>query len=124
MLKWDEWRGSNDGRPSMFIKHLVAWRGWRIDLHKFVRADDPNCYHTHPAKALRFILWGGYHEAVLDMKFFTGTVANVVEWKPLRAGIIKPELCHRIYALRNGKSSWSLWLRWPKTHEIQIVGEC
>ena len=53
VMRWDEWRGSIDGRPSMLVKRLFERWGYRIDLHKFIRADDPSCYHTHPATAVR-----------------------------------------------------------------------
>jgi hypothetical protein len=28
----DEWRGSFDGRPSMFIKRLLDRWGWRVEI--------------------------------------------------------------------------------------------
>lgn len=117
MRFWDEWRGSIDGRPSMFIRHLLYFKGYRLDLHKFIRADDLTCFHTHPAKAIRIILLGGYTEQIylssLKRKWVIGSI-----------GIVRPELCHRIDRLLNGKYSFSLWLRWPKTNNIKIYGEC
>lgn len=113
-MKWTEWRGSFDGRPAMYIKRLFELNGWRLDLHKFVRPDDDGCFHTHPAKAWRFIVWGGYSEQLSD-----GTV--------VRRGVgffggVNPELEHRIHSLNNGMTSWSLWLRAPKTHKIYLRG--
>lgn len=123
---WHEWRGSSDGRPSMFVRNLLSLRGFKLDLHKFIRADDPTCFHTHPAKALRVILWGGYTEQI---RYEGGAFPKSVwykkkQWIPGDIGIIQPELCHRIDWLRNGRASYSLWLRWPKSAEITIFGEC
>ena len=115
-LYWHEWRGSSDGRPSMLVRVLIDFRGYRVDLHKFIRADDEGCFHTHPSTAIRMILWGGYIEEIRNDK--------LKPWHPGNIGIVKPELCHRIYALLNGKSSYSLWIRFPKRAEVRIFGEC
>lgn len=144
---WQEWRGANDGRPSMFIRTLFSFRGYKLDLHKFVRADDPTCFHTHPAKALRLILWGGYVEERYPDSDLAGLrllgfgareaaelIASVgkwheprrtfVKWSPGWLGVVFPEDCHRIHSIRNGRSSYSLWFRWPKSAEIKIKGAC
>lgn len=113
-MKWDEWRGDHAGHPVMYIKHLASFHGWKIDLHKMVRADDVECFHTHPAKAIRIILWGGYAEQEFTGKYFKW-------WKPGNIGIVKPELCHRI-ALLLKNVSYSLWIRWPKSHEVKLIG--
>jgi hypothetical protein len=122
-MKWDEWRGSNDGRPSMLIKRLFEWRGWRLDLHKFIRADDLTCFHTHPATAIRIILWGGYTEEI-DTRIPGRVLYDYRRLMPGYIGIVRPELCHRVHELRNGHSSYSLWLRGPKTHAVEIIGAC
>ena len=119
-MKWDEWRGSIDGRPSMLVKRLFDRWGYRIDLHKFIRSDDPGCFHTHPATAVRVILWGGYVEQIDSRLGF-------YKWRALRAGrigVVQPELCHRIDRLLNGRCSYSLWLRGRKRAKIEIVGAC
>lgn len=113
---WDEWRGSFDGRPAMLIKRLFEVFGRRVDLHKFVRADDPACFHTHPATAFRIVLWGGYVEEIDGKGFRT--------LRPGYVGVVRPELCHRIHKLLNGKSSYSLWLRGKKTAKVEIRGHC
>lgn len=115
-MRWDEWRGSLDGRPVMWTRNLVAFHGWRLDLHKFVAADAAGCLHTHPANAWRLIVWGGYFEEV------EGSTAHK-EWRPGMFGRVKPSLSHRVAALRNGRSSYSLWLRAPKTHDVQLRGQ-
>lgn len=78
-----------------------------------VGADSPGCYHTHPAKALRLVLWAGYVEELED--------GTRVQWWPGQIGLVRPELAHRIAALPRG-NSYSLWLRWPKTHRIELRG--
>lgn len=98
----------------MYIKRLASWRGYRLDLHKFVRADDSGCFHTHPAKALRFVLYGGYVEQVESGGLFVWGVGDV--------GIIRPEFCHRVHAILNGRVSYSLWIRGPITHDVELRG--
>lgn len=114
---WDEWRGDFDGRVVMQIKHLASWRGFKLDLHRFVAADAPGCRHTHPAKAWRLVIWGGYVEEVE-----VGTTLELRTCSPLFAGMVQPQLCHRIDSLL-GKVSYSLWLRWPKSHEVELRGD-
>jgi hypothetical protein len=119
-IHWDEWRGSNDGRPAMYIKRLFERWGYRIDLHKFVRADDEGCFHTHPATAVRIVLWGGYVEQV-------ETNLGFYKWRRCRSGfvgIVRPSHCHRISKLINGRNSYSLWLRGRVTAKIEIRGVC
>jgi hypothetical protein len=109
----DEWRGDITACPTMLIKHLGKHNGRKADLHIMIAPDAPKCYHTHPARAVRVILWGGYIEELLD-----GTLKV---WRPGMVGLVRPELCHRIHALCNGRS-YSLWLRGRKTHEIELHG--
>jgi pimeloyl-ACP methyl ester carboxylesterase len=119
-ISWDKttWSKSPD-QPTMLTKHLVHIRGWRLDLHKMIGTDAQDCLHTHPARALRLILWGGYVEEFIGengLRLFR-------EWRPFRAGIVKPELAHRITSLRNKRFSYSLWLRAPSCAEIHLVGD-
>lgn len=125
-INWDEWRGAHDGRPVLYIKTLASWGEYKLQLHKFVRGDDPGCYHSHPAKALRLILWGGYIEKVLlpvhPPSKFISTICIHHKWWPLKCGIVRPELVHRIMGLRGG-ACYTLWLRWPKTHAVELIGD-
>lgn len=111
---WDEWRGSFDGRPALWIKKLARVRGRVLQLHKFVRADDEGCFHTHPAWAIRVVLWGGYIEEMGDGRLRT--------WFPGRVGVVHPELEHRIASLINGHVSYSLWIRGRKCRKIEVRG--
>lgn len=111
----DEWRGDVDGeRLVMKINHLVRGGGRRADLHTMVGADSPGCFHTHPARAIRVILWGGYVEELED-----GTMKA---WLPGMVGLVQPGLSHRIHAIENGRCSYSLWIRGRKTHTVQLRG--
>lgn len=112
---WHEWRGSLDGRPTFYIRRVFNLFGVRVDLHKMVGADDADCYHTHPAYALRFILWGGYVEELDD--------GHSATWRPGMVGLVKPTHCHRISAIRNGRSSLSLWVRFRRCAEIELRGD-
>jgi len=114
-MKWDEWRGDLDGRVVMRIKRLINFKGFRLDLHKFIAEDSADCFHTHPAIAIRLVLFGGYIEELESGK--------LVVWKPLRIGIVRPSLSHRTSTLLNPKrGSYSLWFRFPKTRKIELRG--
>lgn len=113
-MKWDRTVLSDDGVPVLYIMNLVHVRGRRIDLHKIVKADMPDCYHTHPANAFRVVLWGGYEEELWDWEKLT--------WKPGMIGYVAPELCHRIHRLLNGRMSYSLWFRGRVTHKVELRG--
>lgn len=115
---WDEWRGHFDGTPVFYSRTLFRARGWKVCLHKMVTADMPECFHSHPAKAWRLILWGGYHEE----SPWIGNVYNYYLRRPLRLSIVRPEFVHRISNLRR-KSSLTLWIRSPITHEAKLIGE-
>ena len=112
-MTWDRWVGSMDGRPVLWIKHLWHWRGFRLDLHKFEAADDPDCFHTHPAWAVRLVVWGGYWEEMEDGRRRL--------WWPGRFGIVAPELCHRVAGLRASRSI-SLWFRLPVSAPVRLRG--
>lgn len=108
-----EWIGTVDGRATLWKRDLLAWAGWRVTLHRIVGADDPGCFHTHPATALRVILAGGYVEQLESGK---GRA-----WLPGRFGIVRPALSHRIAALIDGHS-YSLWIRGPRRAPIELRG--
>lgn len=113
-VEWDEWRGSMDGRPTLWIK-LLFERSWlKVHLHKMVASDDVDCFHTHPAYALRVILRGGYVEEVEG--------GERRAWRPGMIGLVKPALSHRIAELRNGTVSYSLWIRFKKLAPVELRG--
>ena len=113
-MKWDEWRGNLDGSVIvMRIKRIFSFRGYRLDLHKFIGEDGDDCFHTHPARAIRIILRGGYIEEV------EGGKLNI--WSAGMFGIVEPELSHRISTILDERT-YTLWFRFPKTHEIELRG--
>ncbi|MCA1831251.1 MAG: hypothetical protein LC750_00625 [Actinobacteria bacterium] len=114
-LTWDEWRGSMDGRETLWVKHLWRRLGRHIDLHKMVGKDDPDCFHTHPAYAIRVILRGGYVEELEGGRHRM--------WRPGMIGIVKPTCSHRIAGLRNGRASYSLWIRFRKRATVELRGD-
>lgn len=104
-----------DGRATLWVRHLFCGRGRHIDVHKMVAKDDPDCFHTHPAYALRVILWGGYVEELEGGRHKT--------WLPGMFGIIAPTCSHRIAGLRNGRASYSLWVRFRKRAKVELRGD-
>jgi hypothetical protein len=132
-MGWHEWRGSLDGRPTMYIKRLLQLPFWRragkllscrVDLHKFVAADDEGCFHTHPAYAIRLVLWGGYVEQAAHDDQESGVLRTEhVWWEPGDIGLVRPELAHRVARLLKGRASYSLWLRGPICADVKLVGD-
>lgn len=110
-----------DGTTTFFMRKLLGFRGWTIRLHKFTDADDPGCFHSHPAKAWRLILWGGYVEEIYPVGYEENNISPWFAfrtWKPGDFGYVAPDFVHRIDKLR-GKVSISLWIRGPITHKVQ-----
>lgn len=124
-LQSGDWKGGG-----FWVRYVSNWLGsttvmlisrplkipgtnWVVELHKFCASDAPGCYHTHPYTAWRVVFYGGYTEQLP-----TG------ELRMIRAGHIgkvTPEFAHRVHALYK-KSSWSLWIHGPVTHEVKLVG--
>lgn len=122
-INWDRWIGNLDGQPVYFQKKLASWmwRGqrWTLRLHKFVKVDNAGCFHTHPAHALRIVLWGGYAEEVL----LPSGKTYIKGCGPGYFGRVTPEYCHRIEAFLFGRTSWSLWFHGPKVASIELHGD-
>jgi len=114
-MRWDDWRGSFDGRPTLWRRRLVEWRGRCVDVHKMVAKDDADCFHTHPAYAVRVILWGGYVEELEGGRHRM--------WRPGMVGLVAPACSHRVAGLRNGRASYSLWVRFRKCAAIEFRGD-
>lgn len=98
----------------MWVKYFLKRPWLHVALHKFVAPDDQDCFHSHPAFAIRVILLGGYYEEILDR---TGYRA----WMPGMIGLVSPGLCHRIAGLRRS-ISYSLWIRFSKIAEVKLYG--
>jgi hypothetical protein len=122
-FKWTRTITNLEGEPVMFIKTLWKGCGRHIDLHKFIKADKPYCFHTHPAFAYRFCLAGGYREEVYDFSGEFVLVSHSQLILPGHFSLVEPEHCHRIDELVNGKASWSLWFRGPVIAKIILVGD-
>lgn len=114
MMKWTRFIHNGDGVPVFFIRELLRLRGCTISLHRFVKADAAGCFHSHPAWAIRLVLWGGYVEERADGSWRT--------WFPGRIGIVRPDFEHRIGGFLNGRYSVSLWLRGPVVAKINTRG--
>ncbi len=106
-MNWDKFVGAG-----LAIKWLLHVRGRRVQLHRINKADELGCFHTHPAKAVRIILWGGYTEELEDGTF--------VEWKPGNIGLVRPSFSHRIHKV---DTSYSLWIRGRVTTNVELRGD-
>lgn len=113
-IVFNEWIGTVDGRATLWSKRLLSAWGWRVDLHRMVGADDAGCFHTHPAWALRLVLAGGYVEELEN--------GDCLAWPAGHFGVVRPSLSHRIARLLNERSSYSLWVRAPKSAAIELRG--
>lgn len=113
---WNFYIGNSVGKVTFYGKFLLALFGRRIVLHKMVGEDEEGCFHTHPAYAIRIILWGGYIEEHFPSR-------RMQRWRPGMIGLVRPEFAHRIHRLRNGKASYSLWIRGKKIAPINLVGD-
>lgn len=133
MKIFNQWRGSLDGRPTMWIRRLLwipvwrragRWLAFCVDLHKMVRADDEGCFHTHPAHSVRIVLRGGYVEEAVFEQGAVGQGWQTTEkliCAPGHVGHVAPAYCHRIAELPNG-DSYSLWLRAPGAADVKLIG--
>lgn len=113
-MQYDEWIGTEDGRPTMQMKHLFRRWDVRVSIHKMILADDPECFHTHTAWSVRLIVWGGYTEQL--------EIGALRKWRPGCVGIVAPHLSHRIAILPRGVS-FSLWLRFRKVAKVELRGK-
>lgn len=109
-----EYMYSEYGKPTFWYATLWEWKGRKIDIHFMSGKDKPECFHTHPAYAIRVILWGGYIEELEGGRHQA--------WYPGMIGLVKPSCSHRIAGLRNGRASYSIWIRFKKRAEIELRG--
>ena len=125
-VKWDKWCGQNKDDPALYVKHLLRipywrragkWRSMRIDLHKICLEDALGTFHSHPAWAMRIILWGEYIEEILP-DIATGQDRHDY-WGFLSFGIIAPAFSHGIRSVRI--PTYTLWIRGPVVADIKIT---
>ena len=127
--RWDYWVGQR--RPVMYAKILWpprwlhrlkptinSYSGWGIELHKMIRADNKDCFHSHPYSAFRLVLWGGYWEEMNDLP----KAKHTREWRPGMFGKIVPDFVHRVDSLRR-HVSYSLWFHGPRKFPINLYGK-
>ena len=76
------WIDGNGQFAHIWVKHLLCGGGGHIDVHKIIAIDDPRLFHTHPAYAIRLILWGGYYEEL------EGGARKI--WRPGMVGVVQP----------------------------------
>jgi hypothetical protein len=124
---WDGWIGNFDGEPVYWKKKLLSIGSITVRLHKFVKADDVECFHSHPFWAVRIVLWGGYVEEIYDPPVAPTSIISIrlpkwKAWKPLRVGLVRPEFTHRIAWLLRGVS-YSLWIHGSTTSPIYLRGQ-
>jgi hypothetical protein len=119
---WEYWVGSNPEHKVMGIKTFkIPLTRWELHVHKMIAADLPGCFHSHPARAMRLVIFGGYREELWDPH--GGYVSGVKDWWPWQFGWVEPDHVHRISMLfRPLKGSYSLWLRAPITHPVELHG--
>jgi 8-oxo-dGTP diphosphatase len=102
------------GRPFLYRYHLFTLGndGPGMCIHHFVASDPDRGYHDHPwAKALSFILCGGYTERILDgNKDERGEPTyNTFERKRWRFNYLKGNnVFHRVM-LGEGEDAWTLF---------------
>jgi len=119
---WIKRKDITDGDDVLYLRRwiLASLFGWKLYLHRIVRADHDRCHHDHPWGFFGFILKGGYVEEIpVHENGFSATddVSNVKERivKPRRfINRLSPKFTHRIKRLLNG-DSWTLLIRTPTT---------
>lgn len=129
-IKYDRWVGASPyltdeegfGKATMLIKHLAHFRGYRIDLHCFRYPDPFDAFHSHPAKAIRIVLAGGYIEEIVTEPMNPESPRKLHSCWPGHISVVRPAFCHRIASLIDGPS-YSLWLRAPITHKVHLIGK-
>jgi hypothetical protein len=119
-MKWDRFVSSwNDLRPVIWSKKLIHFGGYRLRLHKIVRADKRLCFHSHESRCFRLILWGGYVEEILEDDLEPTRYKTLY---PGYFGTFDAGFTHRVDELL-GKSSYSLFLMCPKQENVEFYGQ-
>lgn len=111
---WNEYVYGVDEKPTFFVHRWVDKKWLKVELHLFVGTDKANCFHTHPAWAIRIGLRGGYIEEVHKK--------GLAVFRALDIGIVRPDTCHRVHALLGNRYAVTLWIRGPKVARTQLVG--
>ena len=112
---WIKRKDITDGKDILYLRRwiLASLFGWKIYLHKIVRADHDRCLHDHPFGFFGIILKGGYIEDLPVGK--AGDTSDIIRRtnKPFTfINRLGPGFTHRIHKLLNG-NSWTLLIRTP-----------
>lgn len=104
-----------DMGPVVFSSWIIYKDGedQQIELHRFMSPDPADCFHTHPAYAMRLCVQGGYVEELA-----TGEKRTI---RPGYFGEVSPHMAHRVHRLLNGVSI-SLWFRGPRVGPVMLLG--
>lgn len=111
-MRWDRGPWSSGKYHGILSKYLFQGRGRRIDLHRLMKPDGLDQFHSHPARSFRIILWGGYIEQMETGQYKV--------WKPGMMGYIPKDLCHRIHLVFD--PCYTLWFRGKDRFKVRLVG--
>lgn len=104
---WIRRKDIRDGQGVLYLRRwiLASLFGYRLMLHKIVRADHDRCLHDHPWGFIGIILKGGYTEQLPNNVFRTNKAPCFINrWNPT--------FTHRIDKLL-APSSWTLLITGP-----------
>lgn len=105
-----------NGDDALRLWVIFHCRWFQVHLHQIVSVDTQECFHGHPANAIRLILWSGYWEENLELPSWRKSLKR---WRPGMIGLVRREHIHRIAAVSN---SWSLWFRSNDMREMKLYG--
>ncbi len=111
---WMKRKDITDGKNILYMRRWILANvfGWKLYVHKIVRADHDRCMHDHPFRFFGFIFKGGYIEDLPDGPWQSGKVIRRTN-KPFRfINRTNPKFTHRIHALLDGPS-WTILIRTP-----------
>lgn len=105
--------------------HLLRWRGIQVSLHRWCRSDDDRALHDHSGDSISILLSGCYRDLVRtkwqagrfyswrDDEWYRDIWHTRLPFIPYYRPAAQP---HRV-ALINGRSVWSIWIRFKPFRE-------
>ena len=106
--------------PSSKKDNLERWYVLKIGhyalfIHRALRTDDPDVFHTHPWNGLSFII-GGYREEVLEFELDGGEEYVDTKTQSRRfINYVRAKTPHRV-ELTNGPV-WSIFIHGPRCNQ-------